>query len=546
MDADGDNVSLVPNTADARGNGLAWQRVVPPPAEDADSDGVVDSIDSGDAAFDDGSGTSGSIVDAAGLDVLVSDADDAGDGVKITVGAGGGRATFSVCGFTVRVSAGSEVVITCSSVTVEVVEGAAEVEFGGVVVAVPEGGKAKVSDLGGTVFRIENQGATSVAVTAAGQETTLAPGEEISLSTDTDPDADAGGPYQAVEGSSVQLTGSASGGTAPYDFLWSSIVSLSDPFVAAPTIDAVDDGTLPLSLTVTDANGSTGSDDTELTVTNADPELGSLQLPPASVPTGTPVSAQAAFTDAGLADTHTATIDWGDGSPVDAATVTGADGSGTASAGHTYTTPATYTVTLTVEDDDGGQDQVSAQVTVLGGVPVELTKTVSKAQVAVGTSVRYTLTITNTGERDRHGHGAHRRPAAAERLHRPRRTDHPGRRLAQVHLQRHAHERRAGNQHRHGQRPQRPKPDRERLRHGHRHRHQGQRQADDDVAPDQRAARHEPQEHGHADRRLPADGHGHLPPLQPISDRLHRHPATHRNRQRQRRRHLHHPHRLRG
>ena len=215
MDADGDNVSLVPNTADAIGNGLAWQRVVPPPAEDADSDGVVDSIDSGDAAFDDGSGTSGSIVDAAGLDVLVSDADDAGDGVKITVGAGGGRATFSVCGFTVRVSAGSEVVITCSSVTVEVVEGAAEVEFGGVVVAVPEGGKAKVSDLGGTFFRIENQGATSVAVTAAGQETTLAPGEEISLSTDTDPDADAGGPYQAVEGSSVQLTGSASGGTAP-------------------------------------------------------------------------------------------------------------------------------------------------------------------------------------------------------------------------------------------------------------------------------------------------------------------------------------------
>ena len=198
-------------------------------------------------------------MDAAGLDVLVNDADDAGDGVKITVGAGGGRATFSVCGFTVRVSAGSEVVITCSSVTVEVVEGAAEVEFGGVVVAVPEGGKAKVSDLGGTVFRIENQGATSVAVTAAGQETTLAPGEEISLSTDTDPDADAGGPYEAVEGSSVQLTGSASGGTAPYDFLWSSIVSLSDPFVAAPTIDAVDDGTLPLSLTVTDANGSTGS-----------------------------------------------------------------------------------------------------------------------------------------------------------------------------------------------------------------------------------------------------------------------------------------------
>ena len=209
----------------------------------------------------------------------MSDADDAGDGVKITVGAGGGRATFSVCGFTVRVSAGSEVVITCSSVTVEVVEGAAEVEFGGVVVAVPEGGKAKVSDLGGTVFRIENQGATSVAVTAAGQETTLAPGEEISLSTDTDPDADAGGTYQSrrrLERAAHRLR-LGRHGTVRLP-LEQHRVSLSDPFVAAPTIDAVDDGTLPLSLTVTDANGSTGSDDTELTVTNADPELGSLQL----------------------------------------------------------------------------------------------------------------------------------------------------------------------------------------------------------------------------------------------------------------------------
>ena len=58
---------------------------------DADDDGVDDSIDTGAGAFNDGAGTSGTVVDTAGLEVFVTDADEAGDGVKITVAQEAGR-----------------------------------------------------------------------------------------------------------------------------------------------------------------------------------------------------------------------------------------------------------------------------------------------------------------------------------------------------------------------------------------------------------------------------------------------------------------------
>jgi hypothetical protein len=186
MDPDGSDVQQVINlTGDQRSP--SWQPITAPPDPDADDDGVDDSIDTGAGAFDDGSGTSGSIVDTAGLAVFVED--DA-DGVRITVGPGSGKATFTICGFTVKVSAGSEVIVSCASVIVEVVQGSAEVVLGGgnVVIAVPEGGVAEVSEDGGTFFTVENLGSTDVSVTVDGEETTLPAGDTTSVSSDvTDP-----------------------------------------------------------------------------------------------------------------------------------------------------------------------------------------------------------------------------------------------------------------------------------------------------------------------------------------------------------------------
>ena len=83
------------------------------------------------------------------------------------------------------------------------------------------------------------------------------------------------------------------------------------------------------------------------------------------------VSIAALFDDAGLKDTHTATINWGDGS----ATVAGkvieptATTDGAVTGKHTYTKAGTYTVTVTVKDDDGGVRSDTLKITVKA--PVE-------------------------------------------------------------------------------------------------------------------------------------------------------------------------------
>src|SRR5690606_5190092 len=69
----------------------------------------------------------------------------------------------------------------------------------------------------------------------------------------------------------------------------------------------------------------------------------------------------AGFTDAGTLDTHTAEIDWGDGSSgagTVAETPFGPPGStagmsGTVAGSHVYGDSGEHTVTLTVTDDDG-------------------------------------------------------------------------------------------------------------------------------------------------------------------------------------------------
>jgi hypothetical protein len=151
-------------------------------AGDADGDGIGDSVDSDPGtssdAFADGDGTSGSITDRAGLSVTIEDAASP-DGVRVIVGAGSGQVTLDACGFTLMVDAVSELLVTCGSVTLNVIQGAAQVVLDGrvTVVSIPAGVSAAVTDNGDGTFLVQNVGGVGVVtVTVDGAQTIIAPG----------------------------------------------------------------------------------------------------------------------------------------------------------------------------------------------------------------------------------------------------------------------------------------------------------------------------------------------------------------------------------
>ena len=94
--------------------------------------------------------------------------------------AGTERVTLSVCGFTLKLSAGSDVVLTCGSVGIQVSSGLVEVELGGglAVVAIPAGSSAVVdrSPNGGFTVDVQNG---SVTVSVDGVATTVDADDEI-------------------------------------------------------------------------------------------------------------------------------------------------------------------------------------------------------------------------------------------------------------------------------------------------------------------------------------------------------------------------------
>jgi len=104
---------------------------------------------------------------------------------------------------------------------------------------------------------------------------------------------------------------------------------------------------------------------------------------------GLPVSLAATFTDPGIADDQSASIDWGDGSPLDTSFASFSDATGGANGqvkdSHAFSTPGTRVITLTLTDDDGGATTRTFTVTVLSlvdaieGVADRLTQLIQSA-----------------------------------------------------------------------------------------------------------------------------------------------------------------------
>ena len=94
---------------------------------------------------------------------------------------------------------------------------------------------------------------------------------------------------------------------------------------------------------------------------NVAPEL-AVQHEAASA--GQPTRLTGSITDAGLLDTHTATVDWGDGTVESVPVTAGQPGHGSFTADHQYAGSGSHVARVVATDDDGGRDAVALPVEV--------------------------------------------------------------------------------------------------------------------------------------------------------------------------------------
>ena len=131
-----------------------------------------------------------------------------------------------------------------------------------------------------------------------------------------------------------------------------------------PSMDPVN--TYVIAATVVDDDGGVGTANTSIKVSNVNLTLNLAD--DQTVNEGTELDLNGgqlgSFTDTGTQDTHTATVDWGDGSGIQSVLVTETNGSGFLSAKHIYADNGDYTVRVTVIDDDSGQVSSTLKVNV--------------------------------------------------------------------------------------------------------------------------------------------------------------------------------------
>jgi hypothetical protein len=239
-----------------------------------------------------------------------------------------------------------------------------------------------------------------------------APGE-VNAACNTPPVAVIGGPYSGTENSEVTFNGNGSydddGDTLEYrwDFdgngTWDTGWSTDEEGKFTWTDDY--SGTVKLEVRDTSFQ-ATDSDSTTVTISNVDPVISSVTGDTIDEDGTATVSGD--FSDVGVLDSFTVTIDWGEGSPVDYAYPVGSTGF---SDSHQYlddnptgTSLDVYTVDVTITDDDTGDDADSTTVTVnnvnpvIGSVTGDIidengTATVSGTFSDVGTEDSFTVTI---------------------------------------------------------------------------------------------------------------------------------------------------------
>ncbi len=106
---------------------------------------------------------------------------------------------------------------------------------------------------------------------------------------------------------------------------------------------------------------------------------------PQATAEGQPLSVSTSFTDPDAGDSHTASVDWGDGTSGPATVTAGVGGTGTVTASHVYADDGSYTARLTVTDAQGSAADTSFPVAVSNVRPTVVAGVSFLAATAGGT-----------------------------------------------------------------------------------------------------------------------------------------------------------------
>jgi PKD repeat protein len=224
-------------------------------------------------------------------------------------------------------------------------------------------GSDGVPDIPGTLFNPSNPTNGGTALTRARNWVQA----NSARRPESPPVADAGGPYVLHEGDEVSAENeSFDGDGGTLSFAWSAapggVVQVVGADQPTPTLRGRDDGNATLAVEVSDDDG-TSTDTASITVRNRAPNLNLGGA--ATITEGSALTRGAPYTDPGEADTHTATIDYGDGTVIGPVVVAG----GTVPLSHVYPEQGSFVIEVTLTDDDGGDDTDVFTLTVENAPP---------------------------------------------------------------------------------------------------------------------------------------------------------------------------------
>jgi PKD repeat protein len=220
------------------------------------------------------------------------------------------------------------------------------------------------------------------------------------LTIDSPPRAYAGPDQIVNEGATVFFNGGGSTddfGIVSYD--WNFGDGSPHGSGVTPTHEYGDNGVYKVTLTVRDTSGQTSTDIMYVNVQNVAPAVNAGV--DQTINEGDTVTISSAFSDKGWLDTHTATINWGEGT-IDTGTVSEEnvkpDATGTVAGSHTYGDNGAFTVTVTVCDDDGACTADTLSVTVRNVAPS--VASIPSATIMEGQSVSFVGTAGDPGSDD--------------------------------------------------------------------------------------------------------------------------------------------------